>query len=260
MEWAQAVFRMKSWYIALVMLAAATAITACNGISPGGQGRNRQAVTDILKPNIVRIEARLGAEGRRQDGFGFVVSEESDQLYIVTANHVVRGDERNDNDIDNNPTVIFFRDQATEKGKLLDDHLHHGRGGFDLAMLRVKKPPGFNWNRHVLARDTVKFGDEMWFIGRGGKWFVPPQPSAVSEVTASGSIRVDKLPVNVGTSGAPLISEYGLVGMIVIDTGIYSEATSLDVIQRAIKGWGFPWQLEMMRSVSDTRRGGSIGP
>jgi hypothetical protein len=33
------------------------------------------------------------------------------------------------------------------------------------------------------------------------------------------------------------------MGMIVTDAGVYSEATPLYVIQRAISNWNYPWQL-----------------
>ena len=77
---------------------------------------------------------------------------------------------------------------------------------------------------------------------------MPTRPGAVNEVELSGAIKVDALPVSVGTSGAPLISQNGILGMIVTDAGAFSEATPLEDIRRAIEKWNYPWQLVTMRS------------
>jgi hypothetical protein len=125
----------------------------------------------------------------------------------------------------------------------LGTHLPRGQG--DLAVLRIQSPPRFAWNRKAQARDPVKRGTDVWFIGKLGAWYVPTRPGAVNEVEPSGTIRVDGLPVSVGTSGAPLISQSGILGMIVTDTGAFSEATPLDLIRRVIARWHYPWQLEL---------------
>jgi hypothetical protein len=235
MERTQAVIRMKPWCITLVMLVLAAAIAA-RAQNPSGE-----AIALSLQSNIVRIVAHLGAGAIAREGFGFVVGEDSGQLYIVTADHVVRGD--GPDDIDKKPTVIFFQDPGKEyAGELLGTHLPRGQG--DLAVLRIQSPPRFVWNRKAQALDSAKRGTEVWFIGKLGAWYVPTRPGAVNEVEPSGTIRVDGLPVSVGTSGAPLLSQSGILGMIVTDTGAFSEATPLDVIRRAIEYWRYPWQLE----------------
>jgi hypothetical protein len=235
MERAQAVVRMKPCCITLVMLALVAAVAA-RAQNPSGE-----AVALSLQSNVVRIVAHLGAGAIAREGFGFVVGEDLGQLYIVTADHVVRGD--GPDEIDKKPTVIFFQDQGKAyTGELLGTHLPRGQG--DLAVLRIQSPPRFAWNRKAQARDPVKRGTDVWFIGKLGAWYVPTRPGAVNEVEPSGTLRVDGLPVSVGTSGAPLLSQDGILGMIVTDTGAFSEATPLDVIRRAIEYWRYPWQLE----------------
>jgi hypothetical protein len=235
MERAQAVVRIKLWCITLVMLVLAAAIAA-HAQNPSGE-----AVALTLQSNVVRIVAHLGAGAIAREGFGFVVGEDSGQLYIVTADHVVRGD--GPDEIDQKPIVIFFQDPGKQyAGELLGTHLPRGQG--DLAALRIQSPPRFAWNRKAQALDPVKRGTDVWFIGRRGEWYVPTRPGTVNEVELSGTIRVDGLPVSVGTSGAPLIAQHGILGMIVTDTGAFSEATPLDVIRRAIEYWRYPWQLE----------------
>ena len=227
---------MKPWCTILVMLVLAAAVAA-RAQNPSGE-----AVANSLQSNVVRIVAHSGA-GAIRDGFGFVVGEDSGQLYIVTADHVVRGD--GPDDIDKKPRVIFSQDRGKEyAGELLGTHLPPTEG--DLAVLRIQKPPGFTWNRKAQALDLPQRGTDVWFIGRQGEWYVPTRPGAVNEVEPSGTIRVDGLPVRVGTSGAPLISQSGILGMIVKDTGDFSEVTPLGLIRRAIEYWHYPWQLEAL--------------
>src|SRR5258708_4683584 len=106
MEWAQTALRMKPWCVVLVMLATAAAVVA------QAQNPSREAVALTLRSNVVQIVAHLGAGAPAREGFGFVVGEDAGQLYIVTADHVVRGDGLDD--IDKKPTVIFFQDQGKE--------------------------------------------------------------------------------------------------------------------------------------------------
>ena len=142
MEWAQTVFRMKPWWVALAMLAMVAAVAA------QAQNPSREDVVRNLRSNVVRIIVHPGAGALAREGFGFVVGEDEGQLYIVTADHVVRGD--GPDDIDKKPTVIFFQDQGKEyAGELLGTHLPRRQG--DLAVLRIPSPPKFAWNRKAQA-------------------------------------------------------------------------------------------------------------
>jgi trypsin-like peptidase len=204
-----------------------------------GQNSSGEDLALALRPNVVRILANPAA-GTPAQGFGFVVGESSGQLYIVTADHVVRGE--GPGEIDKKPIVIFFQDQGKRyEGELLGTELPRGQG--DLAVLRVRTPETFSLNRNAIADDVAKRDADVWFIGKLGEWYVPTRPGAVNEIELSGVIKLDALPVSVGTSGAPLISQRGILGMIVTDAGTFSEATSLDVIRRAIEKWNYPWQL-----------------
>jgi hypothetical protein len=57
---------------------------AGSGMPPG------EAFALEFRDHVVQIRA-LGPGGTRQDGFGFVVGENASGVYVVTANHVVRG-------------------------------------------------------------------------------------------------------------------------------------------------------------------------
>jgi hypothetical protein len=233
MERTQAVFRMNRFLMTLVTLATGGAQAAL------GQNSSGEELALALRSNVVRVVAHLGA-GKTAQGFGFIVGEDSGGFYIVTADHVVRGE--GPDEIDKKPTVIFFQDSGKEyEGELLGTEIPRGQG--DVAVLRIRPSQKFAWNRNVVAQGLPKRDTDVWFVGKLGEWYVPTRPGAVNEIELNGAIKVDALPVSVGTSGAPLISQSGILGMVVTDAGTFSEATPLDVIKRAIEKWNYPWQL-----------------
>jgi hypothetical protein len=85
----------------------------------------------------------------------------------------------------------------------------------------------------------------VWVIGRAGGWNIPLSPGVVSATDPfSGRIQVENLAARVGSSGGPLVSSKGIVGMIVDDDGLYIEATPISSIQTQVREkWGYVWQL-----------------
>ena len=221
------------------MLVAAAVVTAApfqaRAASSGGD------LSLDLRQNVVRVTATW-KNGSIYDGFGFVVGDRAGTLYVVTADHVVRGD--GPDAIDQSPKVAFFADKGAEySAELLQTRLAPGEG--DVAILRLAAPAGLAWRRPAVGRWRFQRGASVWFVGLLRDWFVPSQPGSVNRVEPNGSIVVEGLNVKVGTSGAPLISEGGIVGMVVADAGIFARATPIDLIERAVKEWGYPWDLTL---------------
>jgi len=180
-----------------------------------------QSINDLsfeLRRNVVRVAATW-ANGTAYDGFGFITGERDGFLYVATADHVVRGN--GPDAIDRSPVVAFFQDQGAEyKAELLATRLQPGEG--DLAALRIQAPRSLTWRRDVVATGRVKRGTEIRFIGLQRDWFVPIRPGMVNGVEPVGTIVGEGLNIRVGTSGGPLISEAGIVGMVVVDTGAFA--------------------------------------
>ena len=191
-----------------------------------------------LRRNVVRVAAQWA--GNMHDGFGLIVGERDDFLYIVTADHVVRGD--GPDEFDSSPTITFFQDQGTEyEADLLGTRLPPRDG--DVAVLRLRKVREVNWRRDAVAVSRVTRDLPVWFVGLQRDWFVPSRPGTVNRVEPVGKIISEALNVRVGTSGAPLISDEGIIGMIVVDSGAFAHATPIDLIQRAVQTWRYPWDL-----------------
>lgn len=63
-----------------------------------------------LRPNVVKITATFGQSMGPKTGFGFIVGQQQNQLVVVTADHVVRGDDAEDK----TPLITFFLNQGSQ--------------------------------------------------------------------------------------------------------------------------------------------------
>src|SRR5882724_8589267 len=132
--------RRRMWFAALRPLC--VLVAALLGADAFGSGALAQAVggdakATALRPNVVRVTATLGQGMVPQTGFGFVVGQQGNQLVVVTADHVVRGDDPGAED--KAPLVTFFENQGSQvRGKLESVRLPRDRG--ELALILVKNP------------------------------------------------------------------------------------------------------------------------
>lgn len=168
-----------------------------------------------LLHNLVRIEARDLAE----HGFGLVVGVDGDAVYIATARHVVARrapaglaePERASREI----AVGFcaLPGAAHQAAALLD-----GFDGADddLALLRTARPPAYAPQLNVLApasQDLV--GTQAWQLGRESDCVVVPTPGVIAgRPDARHTLRVDLHGALGGASGGPLVSGYGVAGLV----------------------------------------------
>jgi hypothetical protein len=199
-------------------------------------------VVEGFRDNVVSISAKYD-DGSQRDGFGFIIGERDGDIFIITAMHVVLV---NDVPDANAPTINirYFTRRSEAYSALL---LETTNSDLDLAVLRAPAPGGLPWRRDALGTlpsPEEARGTEVWFVGRRTAWYVPTRPGIVNDVDpVDHTIVIDDLPVQVGTSGAPLIAANGLIGMIIEDTGAEARATAIDAIGNMMQRWGHPWQL-----------------
>lgn len=194
-----------------------------------------------VKQNVVSLTAEWD-DGRRENGFGIIVGEDGRFLYIITANHVVRG--RLPGDISEQVRVDF---PSASMSSVDAELLSVSDPSKDLAVLRAAIPSGFSLQRDLLpATGGTKRGDAVVYIGRGGEWYIPADPGRVNTPrTLEEEIVVDGLNVRVGTSGGPLVSGDGLVGMVVSqESDGVVHALHIDYITRFMRHHSLPWDLE----------------
>lgn len=168
-----------------------------------------------LLQNVVRIEARDLAE----HGFGLVVGADREYVYIATARHVVakrapaglEEPERVSGDL----AVGFcaLPGAARQAAAMLDGF---DGANDDLALLRAARPPAYAPQLKALApagQDGV--GDQAWQLGRESDCVVVPTPGVIAALPdARHTVRVDLHGALGGASGGPLVSGYGIVGLV----------------------------------------------
>jgi hypothetical protein len=196
--------------------------------------------TRLWKPNVVKINATLKKGATPQEGFGFIVGRLGDKLIVVTANHVVRDEDDPDAE-DKAPLITFFQDQGSPvHGQLLTTNLSRAEG--DLAMIKVTGPAGLTFSLGPQTDVEVKRGQQVWLIGRNGKWDPNVTPGSVSGVQF-GKIHIENLGARPGSSGGPLLVQEGIIGMLVTDSQSGTTANPIRDIKRQVEDWGYPWQL-----------------
>ena len=201
-----------------------------------------EGTAESLRANVVRISSEGIEESSRwrQDGFGFVVGDRANRLLVITANHVVRG-KGGPGSRTTSVTVAFYEDQGRAYPAELLQTVDQTN---DLAVLEVPSPVGARWRRNVLATDAPVRGQPVWYVGRDRTWYVPTISGRVNQLTLDSRILIDGLNLQVGTSGAPLISEKGIIGLLIDDSpGAYSKAVPIEIVRRAFQIWNLQWAL-----------------
>jgi len=210
------------------------------------------ALIDSLKYNVIKIKATFVGE-TTQSGFGFIVGADEQFEYFVTANHVVR----KINEPALNIKVTFYdKNRSKQYAQLLEK----SDESLDLALLKVvKRRDEFGlWRRDALG--LVETGADVWFLGQGSKWVVPNQPGQVATKSAEcatvfdseATISVENMKTRKGTSGAPLISNTGIVGMMLC-SGKKQVALSIDRIRERLQSdeWNIAWGLHTRKVSAD---------
>ena len=177
---------------------------------------------------VVKITTEVA--GSRKVGSGFIVQLAPDLAYIVTAAHVVEGD--------NQPEVEFFtrRNQPVQASVV-------GLEGGDpkgLALLLVKGkenlPSGLE--AFSLASSVeLKGGDEVTIIGfprSAGPWSVIKG----NIVSRQGRDVIFSAAIDEGNSGSPMIQDGRVVGLVTELSEPYGRATPVSSVQLFLKGWG----------------------
>ena len=209
--------------------------------------QNQCDVCEKLKNNVVKITATFD-DGKEENGFGTVIAERDNKLYIVTAKHVIynldeRGLVSNDNKT-KSAVIKFSSDLGKDYSATL---LNLPASVLDISLLEVEKPKNYTWTKEFYS-NTIETGTKVWFIGRSGKWYVPTGSfvGSVNNISADDEIIIDINSVQPGTSGAPLISSDGIVGLIFEDAADGAKAYPIaKIIKLITKTWNYPWEMNL---------------
>ena len=186
-------------------------------------------VTEDLKQNVVAVTVKFD-DNSEEKGFGFITGEKDGQLYLVTAGHVVHGK------LPKNPVKIQVKFMSSLRQFSAEEESWFEAD--DLSLLTLPKPNGIQWQRkfahfHPQAYQSVRF------IGKNGDWVSP----GAGEISRINSTRIEFTTqgMELGTSGAPLLSESGIIGLVLDDERTSSRALSLTRIRELIGSANFPY-------------------
>jgi hypothetical protein len=209
------------------------------------QAEASDEMANALRQNVVRIKTTMSTH--EENGFGFVVGEKSGQLYIATAHHVVASSDPDTTTL--KVEVEFFeRRGKMYKAELLGTH----DAARDLAVLTVPPPAGVTWTKKCMAGpEKQKRGVPVWSIGRVQDWKIPVEPGHVaSDTSPDWMLNLEGTVVQPGSSGGPVVSDSGIIGMIEQDSAGNTRALSIDLIQRDFQSWNHPWGLQFVAAAT----------
>ena len=194
----------------------------CVAYLPGLQAQTDPVIqkAQSLVANVVRLEVKI-EDGRTEKGFGFVTNESDGKLYLVTAAHVVHGDQF---DLNHERISIYFSNSLERKIAReitwFEDE--------DLALLEVEKPAAYSW-RYPFAASSFSNYDKVRFVGRNQRFNVL-NGGEIIEIDGAQLFFTPSF-ILPGTSGAPLINASGIVGMITDDSVEGATALSIQEIR-----------------------------
>jgi WD40 repeat protein len=221
----------------LIALAIGILISA-SAVPPAQAAERTERLALTLRANTAVLRTQF-SDGSVETGFGLIVAQTTKHVWIASPNHVVRGAAGNEN-----PSKVEVRfysgQQVSYQGELLPEH----DAGRDLAVVRVDAPRRLAWfPASSGAPRRLERGDRVWSIGQAGSWYVPSEPGRISEVDPDFGLLVNGLAAQKGSSGAPLVSDRGVVAILARDDMVTVSAIPVNVIAARFKAWGYPWSL-----------------
>ena len=165
-----------------------------------------------LSGNVVHLQASFEKRAT-QNGFGFVIGEKNDTLYITTATHVVIDDNSIENNKPKELKVKFHQLSGTFQGKVL---YYNSEDDKDVAIISVEKPSEYEWKKKCIDKHP-KEGGKAYYIGKEDEWTLPTEAAVggikkIDEV--ENTITAENLNIASGSSGGPLLSTNGIIGVI----------------------------------------------
>ncbi len=171
-----------------------------------------------LAQNLVSITTTF-KDGHHGYGLGFITGERGNEVFIVTASHVIQ---------DGQDIAITIRLKFKEEDNAFTAAIVKVPSNNDVALLKAPKPAGFKWLEQSPVLPRIE--EKVTFVGIiDGKVYVPHSTGKVLTI-ANDLIHVGIDNVEQGFSGTPLINRCGIVGMLIGSSGNTAEAVSIGKI------------------------------
>ena len=197
------------------------------------------------RDDVVRVTTFRRNGDILDTGFGFIFGSRGEDFFIATADHVLRG-ERPANDTASRVEITFLSDRDHSRpGAILPFRLSADKG--DLGIVQVRRPDGMSlaWPRSVRSTELSP-GTRAWRIGKQREWLPPTNPGQFAGRLDGTFLGFDGMDVPPGSSGGPVVTENGLVGMISRDggqAGLSSQVLPIETIRAMTQAWQLPWDI-----------------
>lgn len=196
---------------------------------------NEKQVAELLKYNVVKLAVKM-ENGSEENGFGWIIGQDVDRLFIVTADHVVRGEDRMDGP--DRIDVRLFGDPSDFYAGTLSEASSFK--DLDIAIVTIKPPNRQPWLYSAIS-ENIELNLPVAFIGKSTQWFIPSQSGTLTNKLSNDEAQDNSydliargLTAEVGSSGAPLISKNGIIGMIVEHSSEGTGVVSLQEIKKMV--------------------------
>jgi Trypsin-like peptidase domain len=214
-----------------------------------------EALSTALRQNLVWLEA----DDIGEHGYGVIVGGTAETLWVVTARHVVvKSAMLGLTAPDQSSRQIRVRFCANESAAATSQRspattvTGWNAGGHDIALLSVPRPRDYVLLARALAPFAV-VGEPVWLLGSDDNCaLVPAQGNVRATADAAHNLRVDfpSSSVQGGSSGAPVLSGYGILGLMKSVDSPTSTVHAMDDLQRRVQGLpAARWELVDARNI-----------
>lgn len=182
-----------------------------------------QAQTPSIKKNIVKITARF-PDKSETSGFGFIFHERNDSLFIVSSLKVFISAY---GELVEHLTIHYHNSQQTTTAKPL---AYWSMSSF--ALVGTKKPSAFRWDDNYHSVRYLDERDLVWLIGRYGSWNDASREN-IGQIARSDykETHIDLPTDEVGSTGAVVVFNDCIAGMVINDQGNYVTALNINMIE-----------------------------
>jgi len=190
-----------------------------------------------LLKNVVRVRAA----GIGEHGFGLVVGVEARHVLVLTARHVI-ADGKGPSTSISASFCLGDTGDAVERAATLVHEFDAGER--DIALLRVQRPPDYRLLMEAVApAETLALRQEAWLLGQDDQCGVAPGTAAVLALPdAREQLAIEHPGARGGSSGGPVISAYGVLGIVTRADDIVMSVQAIGPIARRLQADGW-WQL-----------------
>lgn len=208
----------------------------------------RTSATDDLPSGFVLAlrQVAVSIDSDVESGFGVVIGASDMATVVATAAHVVW--DKKSNRKAERIEISYADSESTNGTAKLTAHIlepvDQSRDLAFLAMERSKRPAEFP----IMAAKAPEAGDPAWILGSNRQWSVSQTPGSVDSYDApQARIRLNGLSILHGTSGAPVFTADGWIGIVQQRVDKSGDALPVGYIKaafdRSLAPQGYAWML-----------------